>query len=113
MSISPKAFLHLLEPPASPLLPLPVQQCWQWLHQGRLLPLVKLVLNLLLQLIPHLPIIALMEAVHLASSVQGLDDVAVVDEASVGQDGAEGEGGQCLALGPQQEHVAGRQLGQW
>lgn len=35
--------------------------------------------------------------------MQGLDNVAVVDEAGVGQDGAEGEGGQCPALGPQQE----------
>lgn len=31
--------------------------------------------------------------------MQGLHDVAVVDEAGVGQD----EGGQCPALGPQQE----------
>ncbi|TRZ20351.1 hypothetical protein HGM15179_006774 [Zosterops borbonicus] len=124
--LSAQVFLHLLAPLGPPLLPQPIQR--QRLHQGGLLPLVKLVFDLFLQLIAHLPILALMEAVHpgcksaldchtwhhCSPQIQrlGPDDVSVVDGAGVGQDGGGGEARQSLALGPQQEDVAGQQLGQ-
>lgn len=108
MSISPTAFLHLLAPPASPPLPLPMQQSWGWLHQGRLLPLVKLVLCLLLQLIPHLPIMALMEAVHPGLQCAGAARCCCGGWSWCGA----GRRWAVSGAGPSAGDVAGRQLGQ-
>lgn len=104
ISVRPKCsfiFWHL----GPPSFPSACAAAMQQLHQGGLLPLVKLALNVFLQLVAHLTILALMAAVHPGHHElcrfspqiwqQGPGNVAVVGETGVGQDGGGGEARQC------------------